>query len=456
MYSFTLILGSYLIFAADTWLHIATSTVPFTILKPWSPSIIFNAYGRGINTTLCSPTGQYRDKSEIPSSNLGNSAAEKCSISVDHGNIYLTAEHDATLTLTNISTKHYIRSYTDNSSGFSWRAAGKENVFNFLTSADIDQKTDFQATSIGVTTTCAPISQKCKLYMDALGTSVSYKCSSGFAGNSSLTATARGGSRYSVESHYFFDANLSRPLVGNSRSNGADNATLSINPIYSAHVGFGGGLHTNSDIVASNGRNNAWILGCESTVVDMTFLWRNQVVTNVTYTPSNESLGGTIVRPMFLDLSTVALILVSLSASSSTPSNLADAMANAISREMIGLNVGIMEPRTNLQEQTREEFLVARVPVAPLYSLIALTLLYAIVGMVLAVVAFKSALGETKEVQARLTVAGVVAEAFEESERVRKRVRQVDDLFAERDGPGTSRRIGVVPAEEGGWRFELH
>lgn len=399
--------------------------------------------------TMCSPAGLNGDS--------------KCNVNIAGTNTFLNGAREAALTLNNVSTRNFISSYTDNSSTSSSTTIGKGRTFHFLTSSEIDRDTDFQATSIGVSTSCTPISQKCDLQQES-GAATLYNCSSGFAGNANLVASAQAYSGSGLDSRYFFDANLSQPLQ--FKYNEQD--TLAINPIHSAHVAYLQSVRDSNDGAAQSLSNDpeivkpmhggdVWILGCESTVADVTFTWCNQTVTNMTFTPANASLGALLLTPMLHNFSSLDLqVAAHVADLAPTSQELADAFASAISREMIGLNAGIMASRSNLQEQQRSTFLVTRVPFAPLYFLVALTLIYAVVGVLLAVAAFGSTLRETKEVQARLTVAAVVAEAFEEPARVKKGVEQVKDMFAEREGPGVSRRVGVARTKEGGWGFELH
>jgi hypothetical protein len=88
-----------------------------------------------------------------------------------------------------------------------------------------------------------------------------------------------------------------------------------------------------------------------------------------------------------------------------------------------------MSPRKTLVEQTRN--LVARVPKAPLFILFGLDLLYAVVGIFLAVIAFSWKPRPTKNVQGWLNIAGLAAASFESRERVEQPVETLEDRFSE-------------------------
>jgi hypothetical protein len=104
-----------------------------------------------------------------------------------------------------------------------------------------------------------------------------------------------------------------------------------------------------------------------------------------------------------------------------------------------------------LASQVREQILVARVPKAPLFALIATNLLLVLLGIILAIVALIASRGNTGEVQARLSIPALVAALFEENRA--KPVEEVEDMFEERHGEHGP-RIGVAKVVEGGWVFQ--
>lgn len=123
-----------------------------------------------------------------------------------------------------------------------------------------------------------------------------------------------------------------------------------------------------------------------------------------------------------------------------------------------------MSPRPNIRQQTRSSILVARVPKLPLSVLIGLNLLYALLEISLALyAAFFSTPRSTKNIQTRLTVEGLVAFCFEPRHRACGTAERIEDLFTERDTVGRGRegdgegrmsvRVGIKPADEGGWKF---
>jgi hypothetical protein len=111
-----------------------------------------------------------------------------------------------------------------------------------------------------------------------------------------------------------------------------------------------------------------------------------------------------------------------------------------------------MTPRGNTEEQIRTSLLVAKVPKAPLYVLVLLCLIYAVFGIAFTIMALSVTHGGVKDVQAKLSIVGLVAEGFERV-RLGRPVGRVEELFEEWDGRG-SRRVVVHRTQVGGWKFD--
>jgi hypothetical protein len=112
-----------------------------------------------------------------------------------------------------------------------------------------------------------------------------------------------------------------------------------------------------------------------------------------------------------------------------------------------------MQPLPAINARRRVVILVARIPKAPFLALILLNLLWALVGVILtttAVLALSMGQG-VKDAQARLSVAAVVAENFE-NPALGNDAHNVDELCAERRGKVT-RRVALKRTENGGRRF---
>lgn len=114
-----------------------------------------------------------------------------------------------------------------------------------------------------------------------------------------------------------------------------------------------------------------------------------------------------------------------------------------------------MQPLPAINVTRRVVTQVARVPIAPFFTLILLNLLYALIGVISTLqAALALSTGQSvKDAQARLSVAGVVAESFE-NPALGDDARNIDELYAERRGKVT-RRVALGKTENGGRRFKL-
>jgi hypothetical protein len=106
-----------------------------------------------------------------------------------------------------------------------------------------------------------------------------------------------------------------------------------------------------------------------------------------------------------------------------------------------------------LAVQQRESFLVSRVPAAPLYTLVISNLLFVVFGVILTCIAIGVSTGDVREVQARLSIVGLVADRFEQ-QRGRDGVEKMDDYFEEKAG-NDSMRVAIDRSEGGGFSYTV-
>ena len=136
-----------------------------------------------------------------------------------------------------------------------------------------------------------------------------------------------------------------------------------------------------------------------------------------------------------------------------TPDDFANSFARVYDQATIALPAGILLPRQAMNMTQRVETLVTRVPLAPFICVIVLDLLYVIGGIMLTISAILAIrLGEgTRDAQARLSTAAVVAECFEDSTLGNDAV-DVKELYAERRGIPTN-RIALGKRTHGGRQY---
>ena len=140
-------------------------------------------------------------------------------------------------------------------------------------------------------------------------------------------------------------------------------------------------------------------------------------------------------------------------ATTNTSEDLANGFAKTYDETMTALPAGTLVGRPAENATKRVTTLVTRVSKAPFLALVILDLLYASVGIVLtiiALVALSSGSG-VRDAQARLSVAAVVAECFE-NPALGHDATHVDELYAERRGFAT-RRVAIGRRVGGGRRY---
>jgi hypothetical protein len=236
------------------------------------------------------------------------------------------------------------------------------------------------------------------------------------------------------------------------------------NPVYIGAYGLVLGfddssspLFNSSEFVATETQGLAFILGCNMTVYDLEFVWHNGIVSVQQMTLSNTSVVRVLTAPFVTQLANLANLAQS-AAGEDTPRAFLDTWTTGFSEMVLGLCAGIMSPRANIMEQVRISTLVARVPKAPLLALVSLNLLYAVVGVVLAVIAAGTGPSETKNVQGRLSMAGLAAKCFESTGRCEGPAKEIQDLFAEKEFRDRDRRylkVSIVASDRGGWKYDL-
>lgn len=335
-------------------------------------------------------------------------------------------------------------------------------IYTYLGEANIPDNVDFQASTFALATQCKPVGRACGLN-GAFGASTPFKCSSAFHGDvtagtavglilledDKFTKNITYGSK--DLNPYYFGTWARVDTTGHVVGKASVPVTLQSDPEIAIPVH--GGL--------------AWVLSCSTTVYEATYTRINGSVQAVSMKPANASLGGIIAAPTNELFGQPDFeIAARRSSYNNNSQDLANDWAEQYSQIALGLSTGAMSPRLNTYQQTRSSILVARIPKIPLFVLIGLNLLYAIIGIVLALYsALFSSPRTTKDVQARLSVAGLVAVCFEPQHRALGPAEQIEDLFTEKghgddgdgDGEGGERsaRVSIRPAEEGGWRYAL-
>jgi len=430
-----LTLHSYLIVIADTWLHATTSTIP--ILQALPQASPASAFGRGFYSSVC----------------VDNTYP--CSVSTGNHGTGLINGPEGFKTLANTSSQNLVLSFPDGNQSYA-----------FITDVGISQDTGFQARTFAVKTDCNLISKECGLYMGPAGSSP-FNCSTEFSGDLTDFAVLSTNPSWDLAGVEFFqDASLTQNFSTVPGANMDGGSYTPANPVYIGAYGlvpgFGGAINSslllNSDeFLATETQALGFVMGCSMTVYDFEYVWYNGTVSVQQMAPSNASVALVLTAPFVTKLANLATLAQS-AAGEDTPSAFVDTWTTGFSTMVLAMSAGVMSPRTNIVEQTYISTLVARVPKSPLIMLVSLNLLYAVVGIILATIAAWDKPNESKNVQGRLSIAGLTAMCFESKDKVEGPVKKVEEMFAEKDlrvKGHSCEKVSIVESDHGGWKYEL-
>ena len=205
----------------------------------------------------------------------------------------------------------------------------------------------------------------------------------------------------------------------------------------------------------SSSRTSYFILSCEINIYNLTYSWVNNTVTSASLTLSDDNVAH-ITRSGFDgigELDQWAYTIQLATVQSPTSEGIATHYAPNLEKIILAFSAGAWDPFTNTEEQIRQDLLVARVPKAPLFTLLVLCLLYILLGFAFTVVALASQPTHMRDVQARLSIYSIIASRFESAKRTEGPVHEIEDLFEERNGESPSTRVGIIRSRDGGWNY---
>ena len=180
----------------------------------------------------------------------------------------------------------------------------------------------------------------------------------------------------------------------------------------------------------------------------------NGTISRFVATPSNASVANIWQAPMaHVDVAQPNLqTAASVAAfSAKNAQDLADQIALAYSKVALGVGAQSVRRAPTIAAQERTALLVARVPKAPLFALVGANLLFVLLGCILTGVALGTSGGETRDIQARLSIVGLVADRFEGG-RAAGPAGDLDELFEEHEG-NTSSRVVMARTTAGGYGY---
>jgi hypothetical protein len=422
-----------LVFLADTWVHLTTKTVQMIVATPLSSGI---PYSMGL----------------VPSCSFGNltgptDALGNCTILSAATNIFLQRSEISLQVLNNISDNMIALSYLDE---YTYVAPPP--------TAELSLR-DYTASTFGMETQCNAVSTQCNLKAQS-GASTPFFCSDAFQGDVEVMDEEAVYPDCSPNCYpnwyltYFTNSqrNVNETSYGLLKGGG--------NPFY-----FGLATLVNkaidrvplnsSEIVGPIHGGMAYVLECNSTVYDVEYDSINGTITRFDTSKSNDSvanifkgaLGATTVGTDYLKQS------ASIAVFSESMQELCHKFAMSFNRASLSVGASTLQPNDAIVAQERSTKLVTRIPKAPLYTLVLANMLFVAVGIALAVLAITRSDGEVREIQARLSIEGLVAGMFE-GRRAKERVDSIDDLFEEKHGQ-ESTRVVIHNSAQGGYEYQM-
>jgi hypothetical protein len=443
-----------MILVTDTWLHVVTSTIPYSRT---TPSVTSSFYGRELGSWYQYYNTSTEDNQRFTFNNITCNLGSNVPI--------LSVADEAYLVLNNLSSVHQVSTFEQ-----------EGQLYALLTNTSLPIDVDFQTSSFATATKCRLSNHDCGLKIpkikagdDHLKLNLSFSCSPEFRGDlTNLSFIDCSGGPSAVGLRLYEQANLTKSLYncaseiftppsGNSLYFGTWATVQYTTPDNPEYTYDPDDLSQIPEIVHPYTSKDSWILTCSTTTYRVNYTWINGAVGTATVQEDNEL--GLIVGTQWSDpcsqpdLENIARTM----SHNKDKKDLADQWALGFSKTTIARLAHLTTATLTTAQQNRSKFLVARIPKAPLFVLVILNLIYAQVAIWLACYACLLAHpSQTRNVQARLTITGLTAACFEMSPGNAKAITKIEDLYSEKRNPDDAQAtVGMINSDEEGWQYTL-
>lgn len=301
-----------------------------------------------------------------------------------------------------------------------------------------------------------------------MGASTPFDCSSNFAGNLQVpyynsTALIHSGTYDSTAGSYvnytsghnnfglavFQDHNLTVPYTIVGYHIGLNHKTP--NPFY---MGLGGIVSPSTDLyqdpetVEPVHGGVSFILRCEVNTYDVTYAYVNDTISadSVSKTLNNGTVGWNFLAPASYQQERLSQML-DLSSIQNTTSDVALSYSNTFSSFAVAMLAGAYDGRPVLEQQVRNELLVAKILKSAIWLLVLFNMVFALGGAAMAVWAWVVAVTESGDAHALFSVEEVVGMCFEKETFGGR--GGVEERFEEQRVGELSGRVGVERKEDG-------
>lgn len=447
-----------LIGAADTWF--AATTKPMIQEQLTRHLTPIHTYGRGLNPNICAEDIWVQAPCPSDSQTICN---YPCNIEnwnlPTAGGVTLKkgikgAQNSAQALLGNSDTNiiHNTSSQDSQQNNDGW------NYF-FLGDFHSGQDLDFLASTVSVATQCEVVTQNCQLNSSGPGFSCFGYQSPSFTYSGEVgvdpAASIAPDNNTMVGIQFFNDSRLQNPIGSGEQSKELFSAQNPMHfltwskgfpPVDTSKTTFDE-MRRNKFLQIDWSGENVFILNCSATIYNTMYTWVNGKILQRNQSLSPNTYGAIFSAPFATNSALGHLSLentAALAAYKSNPEDLGTQFADGFSRAAVALSAGVMNPVTNLLEQSRNNtVLLTRIAKIPLYFLIGVKALYALTALSFAGLAYLLVdLHEAQEVKARLTVDGLVTGLFEPSANQEQAVKKIEELYDEHK-PNESRQVSA-------------
>lgn len=424
-----LLLGG-LVFGADTWLHVTTSTIRLT-------RTTHVAVDEALYSFNLIPDCTVTNNSLAALNDTQTSCTLTPLLSSDPDlDTFVFTDSVTTLEVLGNQSQDVSVTYKTNDA----------LAYLSVAPSSIDPTLDFTASTFAVRTLCSPMSRECNLNMTVQN--ITFSCN-----NRSFTDLHGDLAYRGLQRQAFSRANMStRGIPG--KFYGLHNpfyvAAATYNAISSKPVTS---IAEDPEVVARMS-TLASVLFCDVTLLEGEYDVVKGEVTRFTTTVSNTTV---------LNAFTSALVASSFGTSSmaadmdraanvaTDAQDLANRFARSLSKVILSSGAASIQRTPVLELRRRSETLAAKVPKKPLFVLISANFGFVIVGTILTAVAIATP-REGREVQCRLTISGLVANLYGR-DRARRQADVIENLFGDYQGAKSHIKVGFDRTSKGGIVF---
>jgi hypothetical protein len=204
-----------------------------------------------------------------------------------------------------------------------------------------------------------------------------------------------------------------------------------------------------SEIHSTYGHLFDFALSCPCTSYDVNYTWVNGEIQNATFFPT---VNGSILevfhgRQLYITVAGTEFDLqdfLQRVAMQATSASLAHEWSNLYATKILATIGAYTSGRVVMQEQKREALLVAKVPVGSLAVLIASSLTFSPLALILGIVAYKASAADVRDIAGRLNVPGLVDLLFGEPGQFDEKATRQETRRVIADGNAQSGYFGIL------------